>query len=65
MSLSQRLVSILSAPFCCSLSLEAPLAACGAQQDRAGPSTEMAEENPLGWEEPGGRGTSIQSGMLP
>lgn len=52
MSLSQRLVSILSAPFCRSLSLEAPLAACGAQQGRAGSSTEMAKENPLAWEEP-------------
>lgn len=65
MSLSQRLVSILSAPFCRSLSLEAPLAVGGTPQGRAGPSTEMAEENPPRWEEPGGRGANIQAGMLP
>lgn len=63
MSLSQRLVSILSAPFCCSLSLEAPLAACGAPQGRAGPSTEI-EENPPGWEEPGGRGIKESTSSL-
>lgn len=42
MSLSQRLVSILSAPFCGSLSLEAPSQQRGARRGRAGPSTEMA-----------------------